>query len=434
MCVAAAVVCWSLALLWQADVTQIQCDSYMWLVYLPASYVVHLINVKAYRLSVFMRTKEGQRPKRFTHTKVMMITLCLTLFTAIILLICTLADPLLKKVSQTDPYRPSLNRYHCSSGLLTTVLLYVLVIGHLIASLICVISVRNGMEAFRDGMIIKESFILLYACLFVAFVLHQLNLKQEALYVLRTAFLGLGITLFCLRLMISRCAKFWISEKGVAYLSEIHTTYVRPMLSDNVNALSNTGSSHGRRTLPLNDMGLGDDDEAPVYAQEVPAENSLSEMISVLNNPTRGKIFRNVARAALCMENINFVTAVLEYRREAKSLLVTHSGHASNRLRETAKSMIQTYVTVNADEEVNVSSKTRACVEKFLKEWPNDRPLITEEEATKLLEQGETNNKCIDIFEPAFKEICIMLYQNLWNKFRTAEMQQMAGVENSNRL
>jgi len=65
MCMAAACVCWGLALAWQADKTQEQCNVYPWLVYLPGSFLVHLTNIKAYRLSIFLRS-DG-RPKPFSH-------------------------------------------------------------------------------------------------------------------------------------------------------------------------------------------------------------------------------------------------------------------------------------------------------------------------------------------------------------------------------
>jgi len=55
LCVAAVVVCWGLALAWQADVTQTQCDVHLWVTVLPGSYAVHLVNMKAYRLSIIIR-------------------------------------------------------------------------------------------------------------------------------------------------------------------------------------------------------------------------------------------------------------------------------------------------------------------------------------------------------------------------------------------
>jgi hypothetical protein len=56
VCFLVSVICWALALIWQDDMRQWQCDSYLWLTFLPASFIVNIINFKAYRLSLFLRT------------------------------------------------------------------------------------------------------------------------------------------------------------------------------------------------------------------------------------------------------------------------------------------------------------------------------------------------------------------------------------------
>eukprot|EP01042_Synura_sphagnicola_P010458 gene10458-13419_t len=48
MCFAACMVCWGLVLLWQQDTRPWQCQNFLWVVFLPASYLIHLINIKAY--------------------------------------------------------------------------------------------------------------------------------------------------------------------------------------------------------------------------------------------------------------------------------------------------------------------------------------------------------------------------------------------------
>jgi uncharacterized membrane protein len=92
MCVAGIAVCWALALLWQSDVNQSQCNACQWLLYVPASYLIHLNNIKAYRLSVFLRSN-GRRPKPFTHWHVMQMSLGLTLITVVLLAIASKGTP-----------------------------------------------------------------------------------------------------------------------------------------------------------------------------------------------------------------------------------------------------------------------------------------------------------------------------------------------------
>ena len=121
MCMAAACVCWGLALAWQADKTQEQCNVYPWLVYLPGSFLVHLTNIKAYRLSIFLRS-DG-RLKSFSHWKVFRIALLWLCVTAIVLLIAVLVDSPLRTVHVVDPYRPSLNSYQCETKGATPALL-----------------------------------------------------------------------------------------------------------------------------------------------------------------------------------------------------------------------------------------------------------------------------------------------------------------------
>jgi len=131
LCLAAMIICWGLALMWQADVTLTQCNGFPWMIFLPASYLVNLVNIKAHRLSTFLRVKDGKRPKPFSHGKVMRYTLCLTVFTVFILLVAMYVDPPSLEKQQVDVYRPSLDRYHCRLSTVSVGLLYVLVLLHL---------------------------------------------------------------------------------------------------------------------------------------------------------------------------------------------------------------------------------------------------------------------------------------------------------------
>jgi len=192
----------------------------------------------------------------------------------------------------------------------------------------------------------------------------------------------------------------------------------------------NSVQSENVLKLVRGSVELEADMDGPLYTTDAPASNCINEMISVLSDPVRGKLFHAIGKKALCNEGLDFVTNVIKYRKEAEDLLIAHSGHASNRLKETAKLLVQMHITQNSEEEVNVSSKVRTAVEKQLSSWVQDTPLISAEGAQEAL-KGDFYHRA-EIFDPAFKEVCTMLYQNLWNKFRTAELQQMAGGGSSN--
>ena len=140
-----------------------------WLVYVPASFMVHLNNLKAYRLSIFLRAN-GKTPKPFTHWHVMRATLLLTAVTVVLVGISVAIDPAIRTRIVYDVYRPRLDEYHCVNKGPGLGLFWFLLVMHVIASIACVISVRNGSEAFRDGATIKEAFIILYAFIVITLV------------------------------------------------------------------------------------------------------------------------------------------------------------------------------------------------------------------------------------------------------------------------
>jgi len=191
-------------------------------VYLPISFVIQMMNMKAYRLSVFLHSEDKHRLRRLTHTRMLLLSLAWVLLTAIVLVIVVCADTPKLVLTVVDPYRPSLNYYNCNVGRVGTHaapfhfcalipapalallswhsrsqpphspppsppsrpspphgagngLLYALVIGHAVFSIGCVISVRNGDGAFRDGMVMKEAFVIFWFCLIIAFIMGQLG-------------------------------------------------------------------------------------------------------------------------------------------------------------------------------------------------------------------------------------------------------------------
>jgi hypothetical protein len=92
-CLMAMAFCWGNALLYQGDMLQRQCDSYLWVIFLSGSFFLSIVNMKAYRLSIFLKSStNGRRPKPFSHGKVLKYTMFMVGITAILLLVIALAD------------------------------------------------------------------------------------------------------------------------------------------------------------------------------------------------------------------------------------------------------------------------------------------------------------------------------------------------------
>ena len=65
-----------------------------------------------------------------------------------------------------------------------------------------------------------------------------------------------------------------------------------------------------------------------------------------------------------------------------------------------------------------------------LQKWLPELPMLTNDVAKDCLQLDVIKRN--DIFEQAFKEIRIMLYQNLWHKFRSQETENLAGSVGEN--
>jgi hypothetical protein len=149
--------------------------------------------MKAYRLSVFLTTSSnGRRPAPFSHHKVLKYTLIMVLITAVLLLIAHLADPPMVKKIVIDVYRQRLDYHECRTGKLTLAIQYIIVLGHFICSVYCIARVRNGLEAFKDGTIIKESFIIFYLCIIVLAGVSTLDIDKQVSISVRVALLNIG--------------------------------------------------------------------------------------------------------------------------------------------------------------------------------------------------------------------------------------------------
>ena len=316
------------------DMNQTQCTSYLWSVCIPASFAIHLVNLKAYRLYTFLAASDnqpGKKRKTIGQDAVIIRTILLTVFTAVILAIITGVDPPQSTRVIMDPYRAKLDYYVCTSGNTSKGLFYLLVIGHIVASIVCIMPVRNGFEAFQglfsypsilidtlinqpfntlgclflslarpffsDGTVMKESFILLYMLLLIAFVMHQLGVTHPTVYLLRSALLCIGITLFCLRFLINRCVRHWISPE-----SQEKITIVLTHIKKNIPGLASSAFQHTSNTGSdvVGSLMLKEDDDSPLFKVTGVKDDNLVEMDKVVLSTLESNTKHTSRISSLC--------------------------------------------------------------------------------------------------------------------------------------
>lgn len=174
-----------------------------------------------------------------------------------------------------------------------------------------------------------------------------------------------------------------------------------------------------------------DEGDSPVYVVDTPQDSCLVEMEKVLSDPCRAETFEAVAKSGLVMENVTFLRAVMEYKKQCEDIVHEQSGEASNRMKDAAKKIIDQHIGATSEEEVNVSSRCAASLNKAWKDWAANIPIVSAELAQRALQ--EDSLKRTELFALAYKEISIMLYQNIWNKFRTIETQKLMATGTTSR-
>jgi hypothetical protein len=430
MLIAGCAYCWVLTFMWQDDMTQTQCNGYLWGVYVPASFMVQLINMKAYRLSTFLRAAlQDKRRKPFTHMMVLRSTFALVLVTLVLLAIAHGVDPPKTVRVVVDQYRPQLDYHECRSGRVTPALLYLIVCLHFVVSLHCVAAVRNGMEAFRDGMLIKEAMMLFYGSIILVLVLENLGLSHDMKYVLRSAFLEFGCLGFCLRLLFSRC-NHWLPQWMLDALMATRSMLKRVtavFLPDS----SLIHASSAQIYLSAENV-LSEDSNNDIALTEKPSDDSLGELMRVFSDPARLKLLKAMADEFHLGENVEFISTVLDYQNNAASQLVGTSTQVSVSLKAQAKQIFDEYIKAHSVNEVNVSSSTRTYVGSLLHGWNTHPPFLTEELAKTALENDVFKRSTL--FERPLKEISTVLYQNIWNRFRTREATTAAAEDDNGLL
>ena len=82
-------------------------------------------------------------------------------------------------------------------------------------------------------------------------------------------------------------------------------------------------------------------------------------------------------------------------------------------------------MVVGCDEEVNICAATRKKFDDRMKLWLAGAPVVAHVSARNALEEDQLRR--VEVFETAYKEISIMLYQNIWLKFRAKEIEDQMG-------
>ena len=438
--------------------------------------------------------------------------------------------PSLVKIAK-DPYRPVYDKYYCMVGNTSTILTYLLVTKHIIFSVGCVINIRNGTGEFRDGTVMKESFVILWSCIIITYILHFLGIGTNRTYILRTGFMSMGLTMFCGRLLISRCYRHLFPEyidmifkymytniKKLLYFSNKKDESVfiitndtqhydngllislhdpkfgkglpaSSLLTQKVASLPgefgqsaestrtgvfgtlmqltckdalhreeiemNSSRSSGTSSRLANAVGdllptsefiqrisvewpnIIDNTnkkirnitkrsfrfsmDSPLYAKIEPNKILLNEMYKVIHNEDDLKKFRNIAEKSLLVENLDFILAIDNYRNNSKKYLVEFSKQINKNMKQDAYDCFKKFIEINSELEVNISSSVRSRIVDQLKNWKDNNEFCSLETIQSILDEEE--HHYIHIFEKAYNEISVMLYQNIWNKYLTEEIK-----------
>jgi DNA-binding transcriptional ArsR family regulator len=321
-----------------------------------------------------------------------------------------------------DIYRPKLDYHECPWGKTTLALLTIIIVAHFLFSVYCIAAVRNGMESFSDGTIIKEALMLFYSCLAIGIMLENIGLEHKLSDFIRSLFFNIGATMFCFRLMINRVSKYWLPEIVQKHLSKGYALY-KTIWPTTVTATNANSGNSGNLTFDQS----GD---APIYQQKSVQVGDINELIIAIEDPSRLKILRNLAVKNHLVENVDFICGVLKFKEEAEGLIMNSSSVASDEMKSQAMAMWYQYLQINSPDEVNVSSTAREQLKSQLDQWAPNAKVISKLVARNCLETDSDHR--IAIFEIAFREILTMLYQNLWTKFRVEEAQALTLEDEDN--
>ena len=83
---------------------------------------------------------------------------------------------------------------------------------------------------------------------------------------------------------------------------------------------------------------------------------------------------------------------------------------------------------------MNISAQTRKNVLEKMSEWKEDKAIISTASANDAINNGDIlQNQSHQVFDKAGKETSLMLYQNVWLKFRATEVELAMAATTSTR-
>ena len=91
------------------------------------------------------------------------------------------------------------------------------------------------------------------------------------------------------------------------------------------------------------------------------------------------------------------------------------SKQINNNMKKDAYECYKKFIETNSEFEVNISSSVRTRIMNQLETWIDNHEFFPIETIQSILNDDRYHH--INIFEKAYNEISIMLYQNIWNKY-----------------
>ena len=147
----------------------------------------------------------------------------------------------------------------------------------------------------------------------------------------------------------------------------------------------------------------------------------LNEMHDVINNVNEVQNFRSIAVKSLLVENLDFIIAINTYHKKSKDYFIEFSKQINNNMKKDAYECYKKFIEINSESEVNISSSTRSNILKQFDNWLDNREFCSVEIIQSILNNEEQHH--INIFEKAYNEISIMMYQNIWNKYLSEQIK-----------
>ena len=192
-------------------------------------------------------------------------------------------------------------------------------------------------------------------------------------------------------------------------LTKDETSHIATISLSNI--IGNTNKTIKRITTRSMRFSL----DTPLYAKVEPTKFVLDEMYNVINNENEMHKFRDIVEKALLVENLDFILSINNYRNKSKQYFMEFSKQINNNMKKDAYECYKKFIETNSEFEVNISSSVRTRIMNQLETWIDNHEFFPIETIQSILNDDRYHH--INIFEKAYNEISIMLYQNIWNKY-----------------